>query len=75
MHPTQPRAYYTDPSLKSLKGTLDLNDCRKVIAGERCQCTWPGAANVDLMFGLQFAGQERVFHWYTDEEATMGMLI
>jgi hypothetical protein len=66
-------SYYTDPTLKSLKGTLQLQDCRRVIAGERCKCQWPAAANVDLMFGLEFAGNNRVFHWYTDEAATMGL--
>lgn len=32
----------------------------------------PEAASADLMFGLKFKGSERVYHWYTEEEATMG---
>lgn len=46
--------------------------CSDVIAGERCKCKWPDTASLDLIFGMVFKGNERVYHWYTEEEATMG---
>ena len=32
--------YYVDPTMKKMKGSLDMTLCSNVIAGERCKCKW-----------------------------------
>jgi len=65
------RYYFSDPTRKSLKGTIDLSACSDVVSAELCTCPWPGNAEARLSFGLGFKKLKRVYHFFTEDPDKM----